>query len=106
MCGDLWGAFGGQGYGKFYDIDSEELSAHVAARREIAAGSEWEVEIRAASIMAVEQLRMAIFKGIRDVKEKEKTFLAPVQLDWWLWGAGEAVRATAPPHHRTLSIFY
>ena len=128
LCGDLWGAFGGQGYGKFYDIKSltmfadyrvpvvlkemgllvysEELSAHVAERREIAAGSEWEVEIRAASVMAVEQLRLAIFKGIRDVKEKEKTFLAPVQLDWWLWGAGEAVRATAPPHHRTLSIFY
>ena len=106
LCGDLCGAFGGQGYGKFYDIDSEELSAHVAARREITAGSEWEVEIRAASVMAVEQLRLAIFKGIRDVKEKEKTFLAPVQLDWWLWGAGEAVRATAPPHHRTLSIFY
>lgn len=128
FCGDVWGAFGGKGYGKFYDIEnltmfadyrvpvvlkemglllySEELSLHIDAQLEITPGSEWEVEIRAASVMAVEQLRLAIFKGIKDVKEKEATFLAPVQLDWWLWGAGEAVRATAPPHHRTLSIFY
>lgn len=29
-----------------------------------------------------------------------------VAVDWWLWGRGEAERDTAPPHHRTLTIFY
>jgi Potential Queuosine, Q, salvage protein family len=29
-----------------------------------------------------------------------------VAVDWWLWGKGEAQRDTAPPHHRTLTIYY
>ena len=29
-----------------------------------------------------------------------------VQIDWLLWGIGEAERKTAPPHHRCRTTFY
>jgi hypothetical protein len=29
-----------------------------------------------------------------------------ITLDWLLWGVGEKARETAPPHHRTLTVFY
>lgn len=63
------------------------------------AGSEEEVEIRAASIIAVEKLRQAVSKRFG-------RGLFSVQLDWWLWETGEEMQQKHSPHHRTLTIFY
>lgn len=79
---DLWGAFKGEGYGKFNDISSitifadyiipavlrqlgilkysSALSDSIDSKIEVCAGSEEEVEIRACSIYAVEKMRELI----------------------------------------------
>lgn len=79
---DLWGAFKGEGYGKFNDIGSitifadyiipavlrelgilkysSALSDSIDSKIEVYAGSEEEVEIRACSIYAVEKMRELI----------------------------------------------
>jgi hypothetical protein len=81
---DLWGAFKGQNYGEFHDINSitifadyivpavlrelgilkygSNLSCSIDSNCEIVPGSEEEVEIRACSIYAVEKMRDLISK--------------------------------------------
>ena len=81
---DLWGAFKGQNYGEFHDINSitifadyivpavlrelgilkygSNLSCWIDSNSEIVPGSEEEVEIRACSIYAVEKMRDLISK--------------------------------------------
>jgi hypothetical protein len=73
----------------------------IDARVELPAGSEEETEIRAASVQAVELMR----ESIRQV-HGERLCPASIQLDWWLWAAGERTRASDPCHHRTRTIFY
>ncbi|CAL9056003.1 uncharacterized protein LOC135676749 [Musa acuminata AAA Group] len=116
---DLWGAFKGEGYGKFNDISSitifadyiipavlrqlgilkysSALSDSIDSKIEVCAGSEEEVEIRACSIYAVEKMRELI-------KSKFKKQVLSIEMDLWLWSYG--VRNSALPHHRTLSIYY
>ncbi|CAL8164719.1 unnamed protein product [Prunus armeniaca] len=82
FAADLWGAFGGQGYGEFYDIGSitimadyivpavlrqlgvlkysATLASTIEANSQIDAGSEEEVELRACSIYAVEKMKELI----------------------------------------------
>ncbi|EGG13478.1 UPF0553 family protein [Cavenderia fasciculata] len=120
FVGDLWGAYEGKGLGKFKDIDrltmfadyrvpqilrhmnvlqySEELSALVDSKKEVAVGSEMELEIRAVTVQAVERMR--------DIFNKNHCSLLALEVDWMLWGRGEAMLDTLPPHHRTFTIFY
>lgn len=87
FAADLWGAFKGQGYGRFYDMSSitifadyivpavlrqlgvlkysSALSNSIDSNDEIAPGSEEEVEIRACSIYAVEKMRELIESKFR-----------------------------------------
>ncbi|BDA49250.1 Queuosine salvage protein [Coccomyxa sp. Obi] len=125
FVGDVWGAFQGQGLGRFDDISelsmfadyrvpvvlrqmgilvySARLANTVDKGQELAAGSEEEVEIRACTIQAVEEMKSAL-------RERSSRDGCPVphsvQLDWFLWERGERERETAPPHHRTLTTFY
>ncbi|CAL8464125.1 g3660 [Coccomyxa elongata] len=125
FVGDVWGAFQGQGLGRFDDISeltmfadyrvpvvlrqmgilvySAQLANMVDTRYELAAESEEEVEIRACTIQAVEELKSAL-------RERSSRDGCPVphsvQLDWFLWERGERERETAPPHHRTWTTFY
>lgn len=116
---DLWGAFKGQNYGEFHDINSitifadyivpavlrelgilkygSNLSCSIDSNSEIVPGSEEEVEIRACSIYAVEQMRDLIGK-------KFGKQLLSIDIDLWLWSCG--VQNMALSHHRTLSIYY
>ncbi|CAD6223287.1 unnamed protein product [Miscanthus lutarioriparius] len=116
---DLWGAFKGQNYGKFHDINSitifadyivpavlrelgilkygSNLSCSIDSNSEIVPGSEEEVEIRACSIYAVEKMRDLIGK-------KFGKQLLSIDIDLWLWSCG--VQNMALSHHRTLSIYY
>ena len=55
-----------------------------------------EVEIRAATIVAVEELRQGLKRRGRN--------LFTFELDWLLWHIAQS--AKMPPHHRTLTTFY
>ncbi|GLC34374.1 hypothetical protein PLESTB_000736000 [Pleodorina starrii] len=125
FVGDVYGAFGGEGLGTFWDIDqltmfadyrvpvvlrnmgilsySEELAAKVERREMIAAGSAEEVEIRACTVVAVERMREAIAHKFLGTGAQ---LPHAIQLDWWLWELGERDRKTHPPHHRTLTVYY
>ncbi|CAN6562865.1 hypothetical protein ACFX13_028090 [Malus domestica] len=119
FAADLWGAFGGQGYGEFYDIGSitimadyivpavlrqlgvlkysATLASTIEANTQIVAGSEEEVELRACSIYAVEKMKELI-----SMKSGKKVL--SIELDLWLWSFG--IQCPALQHHRTLSIYY
>lgn len=57
-----------------------------------------EIEIRAATIQAVERVhRHMAAAGVR---------LKVIELDWLLWQIGEDSKDALQPHHRTLSIYY
>lgn len=120
FAGDVWGAYGGEGIGVFDDIAdltmfadyrvpqllrplsilrySDELAATIDAREELPAGSEMEIELRAATVQAVERLRGALAEHGRRMHS--------VEVDWVLWQRGESRREELPPHHRTLTIYY
>jgi hypothetical protein len=73
----------------------------ILAQELIAPGSEEEIELRAATVQAVELLRDRISS-----KREDKPCPTAVQIDWWLWETGERTRASDPPHHRTITVFY
>jgi len=123
FVGDVWGAFQGEGLGRFDDIEStltmfadyrvpvvlrecgilkysERLAQKVRTKQIIPANSEEEIEIRACTIVAVEEIK-------RLLVEKRKLVVSSVVIDWMLWEIGEKKRYTShEPHHRTLTIFY
>ncbi|GAB4820369.1 hypothetical protein N2152v2_007415 [Parachlorella kessleri] len=152
FVGDVWGAFQGQGLGCFPDIHcltmfadyrvpvvlrelgvlqySEQLASKVDSRQELQPGSTEEVEIRAATVVAVDALRAAVATkfgqhqlhstparegdavgagteaGDPNQALVEERLPNSVQLDWWLWEQGERARQQHRPHHRTLTIYY
>jgi len=66
-------------------------------------GSEEEVEIRAATVQAVESLKEEIS---RSSSSGGGGRIIAVVLDWLLWQEGEKLKDEIPPHHRTLTIYY
>lgn len=122
FVGDVYGAFKGAGLGQFNDIHkltmfadyrvpvvlkesgilkySARLDQLIAKKHEILPGSVEEIEIRAATIMAVEYINQELLQS------KATPPPPSVHIDWWLWEWGEARRDKLPPHHRTLTIFY
>ncbi|MCZ7573043.1 MAG: queuosine salvage family protein [Ardenticatenaceae bacterium] len=120
FVGDLWGSFAGELWGSFDDIGDltmfadyrvpqllrerrvlrygPRLAAAVDTGRLIPAGSDFEVELRAATVQAVELLREHL--------EGRGHPLTSLTLDWLLWQEGEARQRELKPHHRTLTIFY
>lgn len=119
LAADIWGAFKGEGLGHFYDLDqvtifadyklpqflramgvmtySDELANKVDNFELIEQGSEMEIEIRALTIQAVEELRI-LCKGTYSV----------IQLDWWIWHASfsDKYKDIQQPHHLTRSVYY
>jgi Potential Queuosine, Q, salvage protein family len=92
-----------------------ELASQIDAQIELPAGSEGEVEIRAASVVAVERLRDAVealMQGAAEQQQQQQqeqqqqTKLLSIHLDWALWTQGEKQRDVDPPHHRTRTIYY
>lgn len=57
-----------------------------------------EIEIRAATIQAVEQVHQCMAAAGQQLKV--------IELDWLLWQIGEDNKDALQPHHRTLSIYY
>ena len=76
---------------------SPALAGRVDGREELGAGEPAEVEIRAATVVAVERLRDALAGRGRD--------LMAVEVDWILWDLSQDLRPVRP-YHRTRTIFY
>ena len=74
------------------------LARKVDAQIELAAGSAAEIEIRAATLWAVEFLRDALARRGRK--------LWSIQVDWILWEASQARFEGMKPYHRVRTIFY
>mmetsp|Transcript_49884 Transcript_49884/g.156129 ORF Transcript_49884/g.156129 Transcript_49884/m.156129 type:complete len:208 (+) Transcript_49884:448-1071(+) len=124
FVGDVWGSLRGRGLGEFDDISSltmfadyrvpqllhaegvlsysDALVAKISAGQIIEAGSEEEVELRAWSVQAVEQLAQMLREdhGLPHVRS--------IQVDWILWEEGEQkhIEKLIAPHHRTWTTFY
>jgi hypothetical protein len=117
---DLRCTFSGQSWGNFYDLEhltcfadyklpqvlrhlgilhyKPKLADLIQNLVHIDAGSPEEVEIRAATIWAVELLRQELAnQGFR---------VNSPQLDNWLWYLGQEDSYRALPYHRTRTIFY
>ena len=74
------------------------LSDLVDNKKELPHGSKEEIEIRAATIQSVEQIKNIL-------KENGKDAMS-IECDVYLWEEGEKIKDQVEPHHRTISIFY
>ncbi len=117
---DLFNAFEGKSWGEFRDIDSltafadyklpqvlrhigilkysPELSRKVDSKMLLSSGSEEEVEIRSATIQAVELLKKAF--------SKRGYNLTSAHIDNWLWNLGQKGEFRKKPYHLCRTIFY
>ncbi|MGZ3582880.1 MAG: queuosine 5'-phosphate N-glycosylase/hydrolase [Ktedonobacterales bacterium] len=117
---DLDAAFHGQQWGAFDDlaaltafadyklpqllrsqnvlIYAPELAARIDAYEPISAGSEEEIEIRAATVWAVELLRRAF--------EQQGISRPASAIDYRLWAESQAHTISERPYHRTRTLYY
>jgi hypothetical protein len=117
---DLSLALGGQGPGRFDDLErltifadnlvphvlrvdgvlryEAELAARIDRDELIPAGSPEEVEIRACAVHAVERLVGELKRSGRGV--------AAMGLDYLLWNRGQRPEYKVRPRHRTRTVFY
>jgi len=120
LVADLYGAFDGDGYGSFWDLEQLTIFAdyklpqvlrhynvleyddHLAALVDnyvhLAPGCPEEIEIRAATVQAVEIMRQSLTNGLRSIPS--------FKLDWWLWTLGQDDAVRAKPYHCVLTPFY
>jgi hypothetical protein len=120
LASDLYTAFGGKSFGSFVDMQvltafadykipqilralniliyDEHLAKMVDTKTPLPHGSPEEVEIRAATIHAVEEICL-VFQS-----KGRKVF--PFQVDAWLWQASQAFSKEVKPYHRTRTIYY
>ena len=118
LCADLFGTFGGRGLGELRDLGwltafadyklpqllravgalalAPELAARIDRRELLPSGGPEEVELRAATVQAVERLVELLAKRGRPLRAFE--------VDWMLWHLAQ--EELPCPHHRTLTIFY
>ena len=76
---------------------SDGLARRVDDWRELEAGEPAEVEIRAATVTAVERLRVALAEAGRSLRSFE--------VDWMLWELSLGLYPVRP-HHRVRTIYY
>ena len=120
LAADLHGAFTGEGLGRFDDLDrltafadykvpqvlrrlgvlvyADSLAETIERKELIAMGSQAEIEIRAATIWAVELIRQALAQ----IGVSRPAF----EIDWLLWQAGQHPDLADHPYHRTLTPYY
>ena len=76
---------------------STDLARRVDGWEELRPGDPAEVEIRAATVVAVERLREALHERGRRLRS--------IEVDWILWDRSQGLYPVRP-HHRTRTIFY
>jgi len=119
LVGDIYGITKGVGVGYFDDLDyltafpdyklpqilnhwkvieySPKLVEKIKFRTELKPGSNEEVEIRSATVWAVEYLKEELrARGVR---------LKSFEIDWLLWNESKRIEMSKP-HHLTATIFY
>lgn len=119
LVGDIYGITRGIGAGYFDDLDyltafsdyklpqilnhwkiigySPKLEEKIKLRTELKSGSNEEVEIRSATIWAVEYLKEELkTNGVR---------LKSFEIDWLLWNESKRIEMNKP-HHLTTTTFY
>lgn len=118
---DLHAAFEGQGLGRFEDIERltafadyklpqvlremgilryrRDLEDRIDGGRYLLSGSREEIEIRAATIVAVEKLKEAF-------RRQGAAKVTSVHVDHWLWSLGQRQAFRRRPYHRCRTIFY
>lgn len=121
LIGDLYGAFNGDTYGLFTDINeltcfadyripqllhhinillySDELQYTIDTQQLIQSGSQYENEIRSSTIQCIEYIR-------QQLQSKYNTSIMSIQLDWLLWERGESMLTQMRSHHKTLTVYY
>ena len=119
-AGMVYQAFGGQGWGAFEDfyrltvyadyklpqvlrklgilVYDGELAALVDGQTPIPAGSRMEIEIRAATVWAGEQMRQALLD--------RAPWITATHIDFWLWETSQRKSRDDLPYHRTLTTAY
>lgn len=117
---DLSLALGGNGLGRFEDLDDltifadnlvphvlrvdgilaydEDLAARIERGERLAAGSPEEIEIRAGAVHAVERMVAA--------SRAEGVPIAARDIDVALWNRGQEPRYREVPRHRTRTVYY
>lgn len=117
---DLFGTFGGQGWGRFERLDaitafadykvpqvlrregilhySAPLAATIERLEEIPANDPREVEIRCATVWAVERMR--------DRLAARGSTPRAFEIDWYLWDRGQQPSPLDQPYHRTRTVYY
>ena len=120
MVGDLSGGLAGSPLAEFHDLDKltafadykvpqilrdmgvlvydDDLAGIVDSRTRIAPGSRMEVEIRAGTIIACDQLVSALHERGKEITAAE--------LDWQLWSLSQSLGVQSRPYHLTETIFY
>ncbi|KAF6025076.1 C9orf64 [Bugula neritina] len=130
LVADLWACFEGEGLGRFDDIDSitmfadyripqllvyfnvlsysEELDELLKKEHMFSNGDEIEMEIRGASIWAVELLAKSMNKIIQDDTELKGVHINSILLDHFLWDYRREhnVETQHVPFHRVRCIYY
>ena len=133
LIADVWGCFEGEGDGKFNDIEditmfadyrvpqilnyfkaieySSELKEFLAGSKLINSGDTYEVEIRAASIVACHLIKTCVQEILNDSARKaEKAYVInDILVDFYLWNYrvdhAEEINKTCPIH-RIRCTFY
>jgi hypothetical protein len=117
---DLHAAFSGQGWGRYDDIHEltafadyklpqvlrelgiisyhPDLAERIDLRQDLTKGGEEEIEIRAMTIRAVEELKKTFAGMGREVTS--------ASVDQWLWQLGQLETFRKRPYHRCRTIFY
>lgn len=79
-------------------VYSKDLAVLVDGKKDVPHSSEHEVEIRAGTVVAVEELKEALAKlGVSALS---------LEVDVYLWEEGEKIKDKVQPAHHTISIFY
>ena len=78
-------------------VYSDRLARRVDDWQELEPGEAAEVEIRAATVVAAEEIRDALARGGR--------YLMAIEVDWVLWAHSQGLYPVRP-YHRTRTVFY
>jgi hypothetical protein len=120
LVADLHGAFGGEKWGRFNDLDQltafadyklPQILRHMGLMSYIASlaekvdnrfllppGCREEVEIRSNTIWAVELLRRELLR--------QGSSLTAYQIDWWLWNESQRFGPADKPYHLVRTVNY
>ena len=76
----------------------------IDAETELAYSSEMEVELRAATVITVDNIYKQVQKSGSDKLKAQIT--CPYEVDFVLWQLGEKSLTEMQPHHKVLSTYY